>query len=64
MLNCGEFSGNFPSPIIDLVMHFGEHLLLVEEVESDAVLPSLHHVIVEGRRVPAMPALSLIGLFT
>lgn len=37
--------------------------LLVEQVESDAVLPPLHHVVVEGGRVPAVAALSLIGLF-
>lgn len=37
-------------------------LVLVEEVESDAVLPPLHHVVVEGRRVPAVAALSLIRL--
>lgn len=36
--------------------------LLVEEVESDAVLPPLHHIVVEGGRVPAVAALSLIGL--
>lgn len=38
-------------------------LLLVEEVESDAVLPPLHHVVVEGGRVPAVAALPLISLF-
>lgn len=36
--------------------------VLVEQVESDAVLPPLHHVIVEGGRVPAVAALPLIGL--
>lgn len=35
---------------------------LVEQVESDAVLPPLHHVVVEGGRVPAVAALPLIGL--
>lgn len=35
---------------------------LVEQVESDAVLPPLHHVVVEGRRVPAVAALPLVGL--
>ena len=37
-------------------------LLLVEEVESDAVLPPLHHVVVESGRVPAVAALPLVGL--
>lgn len=36
--------------------------LLIEQVESDPVLPPLHHVVVEGGRVPAVPALPLIGL--
>jgi len=40
-----------------------EDAVLVEQVESDAVLPPLHHVVVEGGRVPAVVALSLIGLF-
>lgn len=38
------------------------NILLVEEVETYAVLTSLHHIAVEGRRVPAMAAFSLIGL--
>lgn len=37
-------------------------VVLVEQVESNAVLPPLHHVVVEGRRVPAVAALPLIGL--
>lgn len=36
---------------------------LVEEVESNAILPSLCHIIVESRGVPAVTALSLIRLF-
>lgn len=42
-------------------VHF---LLLVEEVESDAILSSLNHIVVKGRRVPAVPAFSLVGLFS
>ena len=37
-------------------------VLLVEEVETYAVLASLHHITVEGRRVPAMATFSLVGL--
>lgn len=35
---------------------------LVEQVESDAVLPALHHIIVKGRGIPTVAALPLIGL--
>lgn len=49
--------------------HFGlppirklRNYVLVEKVESDAVLPPLNHIVVEGGRVPAVTALSLIGL--
>lgn len=38
-------------------------LLLVEEVESNAILSSLNYVVVKGRRVPAVPTFSLVGLF-
>lgn len=38
------------------------NVLLVEEVKAYAVLASLHHVTVEGRRVPAVARFSLIGL--
>lgn len=38
-----------------------EHVL-IEEVEADSVVPPLHHVIVEGWRVPAVPGLPLVSL--
>jgi len=43
-------------------VYYTTSISLVEEVETDAVLASLHHVAVERRGVPAVAALSLVGL--
>lgn len=38
-----------------------EHVL-IEQVEANSVVPPLHHIVVEGWRVPAVPGLPLVGL--
>lgn len=60
-----DFASKEQSNVLESVIqaiHFCPFCSLVEKVESDAILPSLCHIIVESRRVPAVAALPLVRL--